>query len=260
MPLSAVVLTHNSEKTIERSLAGLAFCDEIIVADDNSTDNTVAVAQKFTQKIWQHPLNGDFSAQRNWVMGQTAHDWVLFVDSDEIVTPELQNEIKNLPLEQNKDTVCYRLKRIDMFMGQKVTHGELAKAAHQGIIRLVRKGTGSWNGAVHEEWVASGNVGTLINPLFHEPHQSIAEFLREVNMYSNLRAKELYKAKKKTSWFELLAFPFGKFFYTYFIKMGFLDGPPGFIYSFMMSFHSFLVRAKLFQYYLDEKPVPAAHK
>ncbi len=261
MPLSAIVLTHNSEKMLDQCLASISFCDEIVIADDNSTDSTVAIAQKYTQKIVSHQVQDDFAAQRNWVMGQATHDWILFVDSDEVVTPELQNEIKALQVEQNKETTCYRIKRVDMFMGEKLSQGELSGAAQKGIIRLVRKATGSWKGIVHEEWVlAAGTSITLQNALIHYPHPTIADFLRTVNRYSTLRAKELFAAKKSVNGFDLLAYPFGKFFLTYFLKGGFQDGAGGFIYSFMMSFHSFLVRAKLFQYYLDAKPAPANHQ
>jgi len=260
MPLSAIVLTQNSEKTLDRCLASLSFCDEIIVGDDNSTDSTQTVAQKYTKKIVQHTFQDDFSAQRNWIMGQASHDWIIFIDSDEVVSLELQAEIKTLHLEHSLETTCYRIKRVDVFMGEKLSHGELAGAAQKGIIRLMRKATGSWKGVVHEEWVpAAGETGTLQNKLMHYPHPTIADFLRTVNRYSSLRAKELYATKKNVFWFDLLAYPFGKFFSTYFLKGGFKDGPGGFIYSFMMSFHSFLVRAKLFQYYLDAKPATSAN-
>lgn len=258
MALSAVILTHNSEKTLERCLQSLSFVDELVVADDNSTDGTQTIAHKYTQTIIQHSVNNDFAAQRNWVMGQTRNEWVLFIDSDEIVSPELQNEIKLLSLDQGNSITCYRLKRFDMFMGTQVTHGDVSEAAQKGIIRLVRKGTGSWKGQVHEVWGLSGGAeGQLQHPLHHEPHPTIADFLKKVNIYSSIRAKELFQGKQSVSWFDLLAFPFAKFFYTYVLQAGFLDGPSGFIYSFMMSFHSFLVRAKLYQYYLDAQPIPA---
>jgi glycosyltransferase involved in cell wall biosynthesis len=257
MALSAVILTHNSEKTLERCLQSLLFVDELVVTDDNSTDATLQIAQKYTQNIIQHSVNNDFAAQRNWVMGQTKNEWVLFIDSDEILSQELQNELKKMAFQQQNQITCYRLKRHDTFMGTSVTHGEVSDAAQKGIIRLVRKGTGSWKGQVHEMWtVASGTEGRLINALRHEPHPTVALFLKKINTYSTIRAKELFSKKQTVSWFHLLLYPIGKFLYTYFLKMGFLDGPSGFIYSFMMSFHSFLVRAKLYQYYLDAQPVP----
>ncbi len=261
MALTAIVLTHNSEKTLEQCLTSLSFCDEIVIADDNSIDSTVSIGQKYTQKIMQHTIQDDFAAQRNWIMGQASHDWIVFVDSDEVVSPDLQNEIKALQFDAARDITCYRIKRVDMFMGKKLSHGELSDAAQKGIIRLVRKATGSWKGIVHEEWVpTAGQIGSLQNVIMHYPHPTIADFLRTVNRYSTLRAKELYAAKKGVNGFDMLAYPFGKFLYTYFLKGGFQDGPGGFIYSFSMSFHSFLVRAKLFQYYLDAKPAPANHQ
>lgn len=259
MSLTAIVLTHNSEKTIEKCLASLSFCSEILVVDNESTDKTITLAQNFTHKIVTHPLQNDFSAQRNWAMKNATNDWILFIDSDEVVTPELATEIQKVFSSSTPVVSCYKIKRIDIFMGQQVAHGEVSNAA-TGIIRLMKRETGTWKGTVHETWLPlPGSVGQLDNAIHHFAHASVSDFIRKVNFYSTLRAKELLSAKKKISWYDLLTYPFGKFLYTYFWKMGFLDGAPGFIYSFLMSFHSFLVRAKLFQYYLDAKPIPAAY-
>lgn len=242
--ISAALLTHNDETKLEQCLKLLTFCDEIVIIDDMSTDNTVKVANKFPVRVVRSPLQSDFAAQRNRLLEQASNEWVLFVDSDEQVTTELRNEIKQV-LQQPKYEVYY-VKRVDYFWGKPILYGEVTSAHKKGFIRLVKKGSGKWKGKVHEEFVSKKEAGQLANPLHHFSHQTISEFIADVNMYSSIRAEELRKQGRNTNVFELFAYPFGKFVYTYFVKMGFKDGAGGFVYSFMMSFHSFLVRAKLY--------------
>ena len=117
-----------------------------------------------------------------------------------------------------------------------------------GIIRLIKKGSGKWFGKVHEEFRSDGQIGRLDSFLNHYPHPTVKEFLKEINFYSTLRARELRDQGEQASIWKVIFFPFTKFVLTYFIKLGLLDGPAGFAYAFFMSFHSFLVRAKLYQY------------
>ena len=116
------------------------------------------------------------------------------------------------------------------------------------LLRLARKDKGIWEGKVHEEWRVNGPVGKLRNPIIHYPHQALSEFLREINYYTDLRAKELHMQGKDTHWSSIILYPVGKFLLNYLIKRGFVDGMPGLIVAIVMSFHSFLVRAKAWLY------------
>lgn len=244
--LTAAILTHNDEHRLESCIKFLNFCDEIVIVDDQSTDNTVKIAKKLNAKVDVHPLENDFAAQRNRLLEKARGEWILFIDSDEEVTTELANEIIATLKEPKYDV--YFIKREDFFQNHKMLHGEVQTAAKKGFIRLVKKGSGTWKGSVHEEFKTNKETGDLIHPLKHYPHQSISEFIADINFYSTLRAKQLLKEKHIPTITELLFLPTGKFFYTYILKQGFKDKTPGLIYSFMMSFHSFLVRAKLYQY------------
>lgn len=252
MTLSAVILTKNEERDLTRCLKSLTFCDEVIVIDDESTDQTVEIAKQYKSKVFRRKLGSDFSSQRNFILDKAKGDWLLFIDADEVVTEELQNEIKQILHDEKNSQSVYYIKRRDIFWGKQVTHGEVRKAFKKGIIRLVRKNSGKWYGSVHEEFRAHGSSGRLHGYLDHYAHDSIKSFLYHINAYSTIRATELWKSGKRSNILELVAYPFGKFIYTYFILLGFLDGVGGFCYSFMMSFHSFLVRAKLFQYESEE--------
>ncbi len=257
MKITAVVLTKNEEKNIERCLESISFCDEIIVVDDYSTDKTIErihdagnayirSAQK-KYKIFQRKLNDDFAQQRNFGQNKVSNEWILFIDADEEVTQELKKEIHRLVTTESRDTNAYFLKRRDYFWGQELKYGEIRKARNQGIVRLVKKNSGTWMGTIHEVFHTANNIGQLNGFLNHYPHPTLKKFINDINHYSTIRAEELFKRGIKVNIFEIIFFPFGKFIYNYFFNFGFLDGPGGFTYAFLMSFHSFLVRAKLYQ-------------
>lgn len=243
--ITAILLTKNEEHTIEACIDSVSFCNEVIVLDDNSTDQTVEIAKKHNAKIITRSLHGDYAGQRNNGLEQAKNDWILFVDADERVSSELQKEIVTL---SEKEASAYYIPRRDYFWGKELTYGEVQKVRTKGIIRLVKKGSGKWHGAVHEEFQTDQKVKKLHSFINHYPHPTLKEFIHEVNIYSTLRAKELQSQGKKSSVFSIIAFPFFKFLLVYILYRGFLDGPAGFAYAFLMSFHSFLVRAKLYQY------------
>ena len=249
MKISGVVLTKNEERNIERCLKSLDFCDEIIIVDDYSTDKTVEIIKQFIVgnknlcSLHKRKLNNNFAQQRNFGLSKASNEWVLFIDADEVVTDELKFEIRHSKFEKDS----YFIRRRDYFWSQELKYGEIKKVREQGIVRLVKKNSGNWQGSVHEVFYTAKNIGQLNGFLNHYPHQTIKEFINDVNNYSTIRAEELFNKGFKTNAFEIVFFPFGKFIYNYFINLGFLDGAAGFTYAFMMSFHSFLVRAKLYQ-------------
>lgn len=238
--ITAIVLTKNEEKNIVDCLESLSLCGEIIVIDDNSQDRTVEIAKSLGAKVFTHPLSNNFSKQRNYGLSKAKNNWILFVDADERVSKELAEEIQK-KISGNEYNGFF-IKREDTLWKKRMLHGELGNI---WLIRLARKGVGGWKGVVHEEWEISGSVGKLENKLDHYPHQSVAEFLKEINYYTTLRALELNKNKVKACWYYILLYPKIKFLNNYLLKLGFMDGIQGLIFALMMSFHSFLVRGKL---------------
>jgi len=239
--ISAVVLTKDEERNIEECLEKLKWCDEILVIDDDSKDKTQEIAKKMGARILSRNLDNDFAEQRNFGLENAHQKWVLFVDADERVSFDLRQEI--LKAINDISYKGFYLKRHDFFLGKKLKYGDVSNAK---FIRLLRRGSGKWVGKVHEKWVSDGRVGELKNPLKHYPHPDIVSFLRNINFYSSIRAKELYAQNTKSSVFQIISFPIGKFIYIWIVKLGFLDGTLGVIHALMMSFHSFLVRGKLF--------------
>lgn len=240
--LSVVILTHNDEERIVDCLDQIKFVDELIIVDDNSSDRTIELAEKYTKHIYKHSLNHNFSNQRNFALNKVHNDWVLFVDSDEFISEKLKKEIVDAI---NSDQYSgYYINRKDYIWGQKISYGE---GGTTKLIRLANKNFGKWHGKVHEKWEVKGTVGYLRFPLIHVPHQNVKEFLRDIDDYSSIRANELHDSGIKEIPIKIFLYPIGKFIINFFIKKGYKDGVAGFIYAVMMSFHSFLVRAKLFQ-------------
>ncbi|MCX6726057.1 MAG: glycosyltransferase family 2 protein [Candidatus Shapirobacteria bacterium] len=243
--LSVVILAKNEEQNLPKCLESIhGLAGEIIIIDDNSTDQTLEIARKYKTKIFIHPLNNDFAAQRNFGLEKAEGDWILFVDADERISPELKKEIEKL-IKELKFNGFY-LRREDFFGGRFLKYGETANVR---LLRLGRKGKGDWQRKVHEVWRISGPTGELKNPLLHYPHPTITEFLKNINRYSTLHAEALKKDGVKPSLGQIIFYPLGKFIQNYFFKLGFLDSTPGVVVALMMSFHSFLSRAKLFFLY-----------
>jgi len=244
--ITVIILAKNEESNIGRALNSARFAGEILVVDDGSTDKTIELARDAGASVLKASLNNDFGFHRNVAMKSAKNDWILFLDADEELTPELVDSIQGLAEEDTR--AGYYLKRRDYWWGKELHHGETKTARTRGIMRLVNRTRGAWVGTVHETYHAEGSTGSLAGFINHYPHQTLAEFISSVNAYSTLRAKELYKAGLGTGIGQIVLFPFLKFMLTYFFYLGFLDGPAGFVYAFLMSFHSFLVRAKLYQY------------
>ncbi len=239
--ITAVVLTKNEENNIKQCLKSISWCDEILVIDDNSQDNTVAFSKEQNAKVIKKQLK-DFSSQRNFALKKAEYTWVLFIDADERVSKELKNEIKESINKENAVSGYY-IKRKDKFLGMFLKYGELKNIK---LLRLAQKDKGKWVNKVHEVWKIRGKTETLNNPIIHYPHSTISGFLNKINIYSKIRSEELLEKKTKPKLIQIIAFPTGKFIYNYFIKLGFLDGIRGFVFNMIMSLHSFLVRAKLY--------------
>lgn len=184
----------------------------------------------------------NFAEARNQLLANVHTDWVLFVDSDEVVTKELEKEIKAKIISKKSSYYsAYRIKRLDNFLGITLKHGETGNVS---FVRLAKRDWGSWQGVVHEKWVGKGLVGTLKNPLLHTPHSSLASFVDKINKYSSLAAKERHANGISSSFAQIVFYPVFKFISNYFLKLGFLDGVPGLIHSLMMSWHSFQTHTK----------------
>lgn len=240
--ITGIVLTRDAEASLATCLKSLTWCDEILLADDSSKDATREIAEKFHTRTLKVPNGESFSEKRNYALKHAKHTWVLFVDADEYVSGELQKEILEKVTESTYDG--FFIQRVDNLWGKMLLHGETGNMA---LMRLGKKDSGLWTGFVHEVWDIHGRVGRLKQQLIHYPHENIESFIQKINFYTTLRAKELFSEHNHVSILAIVFFPLGKFLYNYLIKFGFLDGIPGLMHAIVMAFHSFLVRAKLWE-------------
>lgn len=191
----------------------------------------------------------DFAEARNEALFRAPTEWVMFVDNDEEVTPELRAEIEKAVISDRYD--AYEVERIDTFLGRRLAYGE---TAHARFIRLGRRTAGTWVRPVHEVWKIEGTVGKLTHPLYHTPHATMGSFLSKINRYSTLEAEYRYSKGSISTLIYIVVFPVAKFLKNYIWLQGYRDGVPGIIMAIMMSFHSFLTWSKL--YILWHKNLP----
>ncbi len=242
MNLSVVILTKNEEDNISEVIKSVSFANEVIIVDDESTDETIKYARKLGAKIISRKLDGDFSEQRNFAMSKAACKWILYLDADERVSQELAEEMMQITNNSFVHAEGFFIKRKDYFMGKMLNHGEVRRVK---LVRLVRAGSGKWRRKVHEILGVSGRVKTLKYPLYHYPHRTLKEFLTDINWYSTLHAQSNRQEGKKSNLTKILIWPIGHFIANFAFRLGFLDGTRGLVFAIFMSFHSFLGWGKL---------------
>lgn len=224
MKLSAVVITLNEEHRIERCLASLAFADEIVVLDSFSTDRTVEIAKRFTDKINQREFKG-YSNQKNAAMELATNDWVFIVDADEVVTPELAVEV--LKAIGSDQFVGYRMPRLTHFLGKPIRH---CGWYPDYIIRLARKSRARFGDRlVHETLEVDGLVSTLEHDLIHYTYSNLDDLVRKILAYSRAAARQKIRDGERFQLSKLLFAPGLTFLKKYFIKQGYRDGLRGYL-------------------------------
>lgn len=241
MKISATIITFNEEANIARAVKSLSFVDEIIILDSNSTDKTREIANELGAKTFLNPFVG-YGQQKNKAAEYANHSWILNIDADEEVSPELADEIKKIISQNENSNSIYQLNRRTNYCGKWIYHGGWYPDL---IKRLYHKNQAKWTEPfVHEELLPIGNsgqIGFLNGNLNHYSFPTIKSQVLTNVKYAELGAKELIKKKgKRPTFFEMLFRPIGKFFECYFIKLGLLDGAPGFIIAVNAAYSMFM--------------------
>jgi glycosyltransferase involved in cell wall biosynthesis len=241
--LSVTVIAWNEEERLRACLESVAWADEIIVVDAESTDKTVQVAREFTDRVWVRPWPG-FAAQKNFALEQATGDFILSLDADERVTPELHERI-SLIVRAGGPADGYSLPRRNVFWGAWVRHGGLYPDYQ---LRLFRRRAGHFvDSAVHESAVVTGKVETLAEPLLHHSYRGLDDFVTRSNRYSTLAAAELIKRGGRAGLADLALRPLGRFVSMYVLRGGFLDGWRGFVLAVLYANYVFLRMAKAWE-------------
>jgi len=242
--LSVVIITYNEEENIRGCLESANWSDEIVVVDSFSTDRTVEIAREFTPNVFQNRWT-NFSQQKNLALEKASNEWVLNVDADERVTPELKKEILRILNSGFISANGYYIPLRNHYLGKWIRHCGWYPDYH---LRLFRKGKGRFNErTVHESVIVEGKKGYLKSHLQHFSYKNLSDHLARIDKYAALTAQEMHGRGKRTTAFDLLFRPLARFIRMYLIKRGFLDGIYGLIVSLMGSFYVFIKYVKLWE-------------
>ena len=243
--ITALAITFNEEENVKQYVESLSFVDEIIFVDSQSTDKTVEIAEKMGVKVIQRTFD-DFSNQRNFAISQAKNDWIVFFDLDEIMTENLENEIKQI-ITSPTDKVAFFVKRNFFFLGKQMKFGGWQ---NDKAIRLFNKKHCEYNGnLVHEEVKADGKIGVLKSKLNHYSYKNFDNYNDKLNLYSKLQAENLYNKKAKPSIYHFIFRPSYRFLWQYLFRFGIIDGKVGFILAYVHSFSVFKRYLQLWMMY-----------
>jgi len=230
LTLSVAIIAKNEEANLPRTLASVRWAEEIVIVDSGSTDRTAEIAREFAAKFFVEEWKG-FGAQKNSALAKCSCDWVLSLDADEEVSPELAEEIRAL-LRGQPQNEAYFLPRRNFFLGRPLRHGGYYPDPK---LRLFRRGSALFEErAVHETIRPTGPAGRLRGDLIHHAYPTLDDYIEHMNRYSALGATQAI-ARGKTSRSPLAFFwnvwvvPIATFKYNYFLRLGFLDGREGFL-------------------------------
>ncbi len=241
-PLSVAIITLNAASQLAACLQSVRFADEVVVVDSGSTDGTPALAERLGARVIQHDWLG-FGPQKQFAVDAAHHDWVLCLDADERVSPELQAAIE-IAL-KSPSTAAFRFPRCNRFLGRYLRHGE---GYPDWSLRLFDRRQARWSDdAVHEKVETNGRVTDLTGDLLHDSAESLAAYLTKQNRYTTLAAEMALAAGKRASVGRIAFSPLVRFIKFYFIRQGFRDGLPGLIHIAIGCFNSFMKYSKMLE-------------
>jgi glycosyltransferase involved in cell wall biosynthesis len=241
--LSVTIITRDEAADIAAALESVRWADEIVVIDSGSTDDTVAIARRYTDRVCVREWPG-YAAQKNIAASLASHDWILSIDADERVTPALAQEIRAL-LGSEPSVSAFRLPRVTYHLGRWIRSTDWYPDYQP---RLYHKHRARWTGAyVHETITADGAVGTLSHDLQHYAYRDIADHLETINRYTSLAARQMHEQGRRSGLLHLTTHPPLAFLRNYVAKGGFREGSVGFVISVMNAYYVFLKFAKLWE-------------
>lgn len=240
--LTAIIPTGNEIHNIEEVINSVAFADEILVVDSFSTDGTFEKAKELATKVVQREFNYPAS-QKNWIIPQAKYDWILLLDADERVTPELREEIQTILKNPPKNIVGFWIGRMNHFMGERVHYSGWR---NDSVTRLFQKDYCRYEDKhVHEEIIADGKVGRLKNKLYHNTYISLDKYIEKMNRYATWQALDYDKKTGKLTAYHFIVKPLWGFFKHYIVQSGFRDGVVGLTIGYVQGYTVFMRYAKL---------------
>jgi glycosyltransferase involved in cell wall biosynthesis len=244
--ITIAIITKNEEEVIRQCLETVKWADEIIVVDAYSSDKTVQICREYTNKVFQNEF-ADFSAQKNLALSKAGNDWILFIDADEKISPQLKEEISLL---EPHGRAGYYIPRKNIIFGKHFRYG-----GHQNDLqlRLFRKSKSHFENPIHEKAAVNGKTGLLRNALEHYSTRSLSEYVEKLNLYTDLEAKFMMTQGRTIRKRDFIIKPAGQFLLRYLFKGGYKDGLEGLIFYSLSSFYTFIKYAKFWE--LSKKTV-----
>ena len=252
--VTATVITLNESANLAAALESVRWADEILVVDAESTDDTVAIARRFTDRVIVRPWPG-YIEQKNFAASQASHDWIFSLDADERVTPALAAEVQALLL-AGPPCTGYRGPRVSRYLGRWIRSTDWYPD-HQ--LRLYDRRRAKWAGRyVHESIQAEGEIGRLSAELEHHPYRDVSHHLRTIDRYSGLAARQMFEDGRHTGPLRIVLHADAAFLRNYFLRGGFRDGAAGLIVSLLNSYYVAMKFVKLWE--MAKKPEARSQK
>jgi glycosyltransferase involved in cell wall biosynthesis len=248
--VSAIVVCFNEERHIGACLDSLRWCDEIVVVDSFSTDHTVEICRQYTDRVIQRPWAG-YRDQKAFAHSLATKDWVLLVDSDERVTPELRAEIRDELALHGSRYAGFSVPRLVYYLQRWWWRGGWYPDYD---IRLFRRERARWGGSEpHEKILVDGEVRRVRNPLHHFSYRDMEDHWQRINRFTSISSRELFNDGQRWRLGDALFRPAFRFFRSYILKRGFLEGFAGFYVALTAAVYVFLKYAKLWELELEGK-------
>ena len=248
--LSACIITYNEADRIEACLRSVGFCDELLVVDSHSSDDTRARAAALGARVIERDWPG-YRSQKQFAIEAASHDWVLCLDADERVTPALRAQIEAVRAGGFAGAAGYSLPRITEYFGRFLRHGN---AYPDRLVRLFDRRRGGWSGAeIHENTRIEGPVRRLHGHLEHFSYRGLTDHLARMRRYADLMAEAQYARGRRCGLLPVLLNPWWRFVRGYLLRLGFLDGWRGLVFALIESNY---VREKYLALYVRSRGLP----
>ncbi len=242
IPLSAVLITRDEERRLPGALESVAFCDDVVVVDAGSTDDTRAVAERAGARVIVSAPWPGFVAQRTFATAQARHDWVLALDADERVTPALRDEIQALR-SRGFERPGYRIPRVAFYLERWIRATDWYPDLQ---LRLFDRTRGRWTGgSVHESVAVDGTAGRLRGEIEHHPYAGLSDHLQRIDRYTTLWAEQAARDGRRAGLLDLVVAPAWALLRNYVLRGGLVLGEAGWTVSRLAAFYTFLKLAKL---------------
>lgn len=240
LPLSLCVITRDAAGELADCLGSARFAADIVVVDSGSRDDTVEIARRFGARVIDHAFDG-FGAQKNFAVAAAENDWVLCLDADERVTPELAAAISAAIADPR--AAAYAIARRNRFLGRWLSHGE---GYPDWNVRLFDRRRARWSDdPVHEHVITDAAIARLAGDLLHQSAESLDAYVAKQNRYTTLQAQAMHARGERASAARLVLSPLVRFVRFYVVRLGFLDGVAGLTHIAIGAFASFMKYAKL---------------